>query len=338
MTFLRKSFVLVTAISFATACGDSKDEPTDDTDTTDTTDTTSTQSTLESFFPENGATDVFYKTPIEIVFGQDEATTATITVTSGGTAVAGTTTFSSDGETAYFAPTADLMPSTTYEVAVAFSGGKNASATWTTSDTGAAVDGNTLIGNIYSIDIFSGRITEPAGVGDLLGSLLGDTPINVLISPSELNGTELTMRGALGNEDFSQDVCSESIDFPVPADYSSSPYFTIEGLNVPISVQGITLTIDTLNVSGAFSPNGDAIEGAAITASLDSRKLSGLDIGDICELVVIAGISCTPCSDGTAACLDVKVDSLVAAKVGTGGITPVDLAAVEANPDCVAAP
>lgn len=334
MTFLRKSFLLVAAISLATACGGEKDTGTDDTDTDiDTTDTP-TSSTLESFFPENGATDVFYKTPIEIVFGQDETTTATITVTTGGTEVTGETTFSSDGETAYFMPDADLMPSTTYEVAVAFSGGKNASATWTTSDTGAVVDGTTLIGNIYAIDIFSGRITEPAGVGDLLGSLLGDTPINVLISPSELNGTDLTMRGALGNADLTQDVCSESIDFPVPADYTDSPYFTIEGLNVPISVQGITLTIDTLNVSGAFSPNGDAIEGAAITASLDSRKLSGLDVGDICELVVIAGVSCVPCTDGEAACLDVKVDSLVAAKVGTGGITPIDLAAVEANPAC----
>ena len=161
MTFLRKSLVLLSAISFATGCpdpdkggGDDTDPPADDTDTV-------SPSTLESFFPENGATDVFYKTPIEIVFGQDETTTATVTVTTGGTEVQGTPSFSSDGETLYWVPDADLMPSTTYEVAVSFSGGKNASATWTTSDTGAVVDGSTLIGNIYAIDIFSGRITKP---------------------------------------------------------------------------------------------------------------------------------------------------------------------------------
>lgn len=319
MNDLSLRHLLAPILALAIACDDGGGKDTTGGDDTDDTTPTCT-SGLDGFYPANGATDVYYRTTIEVMFAQEEDdSSATLTLDAGGTAVAGTTEWSDDGMTAWFVPNEPLMPSTAYTLKVTYSCDKNAESAFTTSATGAAVDATTVVDHVYNIDLFSGRIVEPAGVDELLESLLaGEDPINILVSPTSYADGKIEMRGALGTMDGSniiQDVCSESINFPLPADYSEDPYFSIEGEDVPLSVQGISLTIDQLNVSGAFAPDGSAITGVAVDAFADTRPLASLGVGDICELVVIAGVSCIPCSDGANACLKIKVTDLVAEEV-----------------------
>jgi hypothetical protein len=340
MNFLKTSALLIPIFAL-TGCPEKETDAADDTDTNDTTDTVCTSS-LDGFFPENGATEAFYRTSIEIMYGQAETNeTASITVTTGGTAVEGSVSWSDDGMTAFFTPNAPLMPSTTYKVETSYSCDKTASAEWTTSDIGAPPDSMSLVGKVYALDIFSGRVVEPPGVGDLITQLIGQAgePINILLSPYEYDAAAMTlgMRGALGVDEggtLVQDVCTESINFPIAADFSENPYFEIEGTNVEIAVSDFALGIDSLKVTGAFSPNGDQIGGASAEAFVDARKITGVDLGDICSLVGIAGLSCIPCADGEPQCLALKIDSLVAPEVGTGGIALITTADVDGNAAC----
>ena len=100
-------------------------------------------------------------------------------------------------------------------------------------------------------------------------------------------------------------------------------------------VAGARIVVDALGLTGDFAPNGDALEGVAIVGTLDLRDAAVPDYPDPCELVAIAGIQCEPCSDGVSACVPIQTDSMVARRVSTAGLVPIDAAAIAANPACV---
>jgi hypothetical protein len=336
---------LIAASLLLAACGTDKDPSTDTADTGGDTTPTCTSS-IKEFFPEDGATGVFYRTPIEIYFAQDESTTATITLAdAAGADVAGSVTFSEDGKTAMFMPSADLAPSTEYALTAAYSCDKMATVSFTTSATGAEVDAGSFVGNTYNIDLGSGRITEPPGVGDLVGPLIADAGVYILVSPGAIDGTSIPMTGALGVDNGSgleQDVCTPSIDFPVAADYSANPFFTISGNNVAIAVEGFELEIAQLDLSGAFAPGATSLEGITLDAFADTSGLGALlDLGDddpaaVCGLLAGFGVSCVDCGNGSNTCIKLKVDSLIAPQVPGVTLQTITDADVTANPACAA--
>jgi hypothetical protein len=343
MTHLRLSHLLLATLALNVACDGG--ETTDTDAETDTEDTTTCTSSIDEFFPADGATGVFFRTPIEIYFNQDETSTATITLAdASGADVPGTVTFSDDGEVASFAPSAALSPSTEYTLTAAYSCDKTATATFSTSATGAAVDPTTLIDNVYNIDLGSGRIINPPGVGDLVEPLIADAGVYILVSPTAIEGSSITMTGALGVDNGSgleQDVCTESINFPVAADYTGNPYFTISGDNVAISVQGFDLEIAALDLSGAFSPDGNSIEGIKLDAFADTSSLGSLlDLGDdpaaVCGLLVGFGVSCVDCGNGQSTCIQLVVDSLTAPITTIDGLVNITNGDVQSNPACAA--
>lgn len=320
MTDLTLKSLLFASLALAIACGGDKDAEKDPIIETDDTDTC--VSGISSTFPAADATGVFFRTPIEVKFNQAEsASTATLTLTdAGGAEVAGSTSFSTDGKTATFEPSANLAASTQYTLTVDYTCDKTAEIQFTTSETGAPVDGATLINNVYAIDITSGRFTEPPGLADAIPGLLqsaGDIP-SILISASAFENNQLTIIGALGNDEGTgQDLCTESISFPETADYSSNPFFSIEGEDVTLTVADFSLEIASLNVSGAFTPDADAIEGVALSLFADTTALNGLIEGfeDICAAAALFQISCVSCSgSGTddVTCLSLKADSIEA--------------------------
>lgn len=355
MTELRKGHLLATLLLLAGACnGDDKD-PADDTDDTDDTNTCVAE--IASTFPTQDATNVFYRTPIEITFKQAEQSTATITLKDGaGADVAGSVSWSADGKTAAFTPAADLAASTQYTLTAAYSCDKTAEINFTTSDTGSAVDANTLIDNVYSVDFLSGRITEPPGVGELLGGLLASAgEIYILVSPTSIVDGDIEMRGALGADDggsLVQDECTPSINFPIAADYSEDPFFEISGNDVTLEVEGFSIEIATLALSGAFAPDGSRIDGIAIEAFADTRPLVaafGEDLGvdpedpaALCTFVtgLLPTVQCDSCSgNGTddKFCLKLAIDSMTGELVtGLEGLDFIEQADVDANPACAA--
>lgn len=329
MNSFRSGLILATLFVGVTACdgGDGKD-PTDETGDTDTDGCTTT---ISSTLPADAATEVYYRTPIEVNFSAD-APDATLTLTdAGGTEVTGTS--SADGKKAIFAPGAALMPSTAYTLGITYCDGeKSAETTFTTSATGAAIaDPATLVGNTYDIDLATARITEPPGVGGLLTGLLADLDEKLLVSVGEydMGASTLTMFGALGSEDggtITQDTCEVSIEFPIAADFSGNPYFEIEGDDVTIGAAGIEVTLKTLKLTGSFAPDGASLDGVTLEGSADTRDFVEL-LGDalggatgdtaVCDLVgqLAPGVECEDCGDGSITCLSIVADSLEANQV-----------------------
>jgi hypothetical protein len=293
--------------------------------------------TISDTFPADGATDAFYKTNVEFTLLTAEAS-ATITVTGPSGDVAGSTAV--EGNTVVWTPDGDLDPSTAYEATLTYSCDP-ATVGFSTSDVGTPAATADIDGGVYSLPLTEGRFVEPPGIGEIIGGLIA---VTVLIETS-LEGTDLNMMGALAldTDPNAQDMCTETIDFPQAADFSQNPFFTVGPDNTVISVAGFDVAIDDLAISGAFSPNGDRIAGAALSGSIDTRPLvplvaEGQGDSGVCDLVGGFGISCIACSDGTGDfCLALEVEDMTALKAGGVDLLPVTADDVANNPACATA-
>lgn len=304
----------ITASCFALACsGDDKD----DDDTGDDTDVCANTVTP---FPASGASGVYYRSTVEFTFGTKEDD-AEIKLTAGGTDIPGTSAWV--GNTLVFTPTAPLAASTQHAATATYSCGTTAEITWTTSEVGSAVAPDDIAGATYSLDLASGRFVEPAGVGAIIGSLLSGVDFDILIGVDTATASNIGFIGAIsgGGSPPTQDLCTETIDFPVAADYAANPFFIVESNALPLDVQGISLVINDLTLSGAFAPGGAYIAGAVLAGSIDTRPLvplldEGGDDDAACNTVAAFGVTCLPCSsDNQPYCLSIYVDGIVADEV-----------------------
>ncbi|MEZ4317090.1 MAG: Ig-like domain-containing protein [Myxococcota bacterium] len=325
----KRTFVALCGALALVACkGDDGENPDTDTDTTGCGVTVSNQ------FPSDGATGVYYRTSLEWDFSEAD-TTATVTLSAGGTDVAGSGEWV---DSLYiWTPSSPLDPSTTYDVNLTWCGGSS-DTTFTTSAVGAVVPDADLTDAAYVLDIASGRFVQPAGVGALLQQQL---TVDILIGVVDIAGTTLTLQGALGEEGVTpaaQDLCTESIDFP-SANFSENPYFEVGPQNTTLEVQGISITIDDLFVSGAFSPDGGEISGAVLAGSIDTRPLVDLVSPGggpeaVCELVQTFGIACEACAGGGDFCLSLLVDQIAATEVAGLTVVTRTAADVAQDPNC----
>lgn len=312
------------------ACGGKDGSETDDTDGDDTNPTCTNE--ITDSFPKDGTSDVYYRTTIEFTLASVSGNES-IKVTAGGEDVAGST--KTEDNRVVFTPATPLDPSTTYDVELDWDCGPT-SLSWTTSSIGSPTDEGGLVGNAYALDIASGRFVKPPGVGPLIQQQLDR---DILIGVTSASATEIEMMGALATSAGVQDVCTPSIDFPVAADFSENPFFEVSANTLTIEVQGISITIDDLVVSGAFAADGSSIEGAILAGAIDTRALKDLlgttEDDGVCELVSTFGVNCETCSDGSGDyCLSVYVDSMqanLAAGISLESISEDDIAA---NPAC----
>ena len=280
---------------------------------------------IKESFPAAGSTDFYYRGEIE-VYLDDADDTAEITVDG----VSGTSWRSDDDKTVYFTPDAPLEPSTSYTATVSYCTA-DAVIDFTTSELGkdiADVDG--LVGTVYDLDLSSGRIVIPEGVGSVLESYL---TVQILLEVTSA-GDEIEFLGAIGDEDNpgTQDYCTETLNFPEAADFSDAPFFQIGPATTEISVAGYTVTIEDLEISGTFSEDGSWFGGGVLAGSVDTRPLAVL-VGDdeeedaVCNLVAGFGVSCIDCPDGTPYCLEIKAVDL------SGVAVEADVEAIEQS-DC----
>jgi hypothetical protein len=297
------------------ACSETTDKDSDDTDIGD-----ECENGIVSMSPTDASTDIYYRSDIDVLFEAADDN-ATLIVSIGGTEVNGQTAW--EGDTLTWTPNAPLAPNTTYDVAISYECG-NPATTFTTSEVGGTIEAAGLAGRTYVLDLAGGNFEQPAGVGPLLQTQLA---IDILIGVTDASDTEIQMMGAIGAEGVSppeQDTCEETIDFPTAADFSSNPYFLVGPDTTTLSVQGMDIIIDDLEISGAFAPDGSYIAGATMAGAVDTRPLVGLidpsgADSTICDLVATFGVACEPCSDGTGDfCLTLLVTGMSAEElVGT---------------------
>lgn len=269
--------------------------------------------TAEFVSPTSGQADFYYRGFVEVALS-DPDPSATVAIDG----VDGTTELSDDQETVRFYPSADLASSTSYTATASWCDGEGTgSISFSTSELGTAADAASLVGNTYSLDLASGRIIIPEGVGTILESYLDYT---LYMGVAAADDSEITFLGATANEDDPslQDYCTPTLDFPA-ADFTGNPFFQIGPETTTLEVAGFSIEIQDLNVSGALAPAGDWIGGATLSGSIDTRPLGELldstEDGAICELVQGFGVECEPCSDGLEYCLSIYVVDLTADQV-----------------------
>ncbi len=285
----------------------------------DSGDTEAACENIVESYPTDGSISAYYRGDVEFeLVDPDESGTITSST------ITGTMGHNDEYTKFWFTPDAALSPSTTYDASFSYCNGEqNIDISFTTSELGTSMsDPNILVGAVYELALSEARIVEPSGIGDLLKQYL-DVVILVGIDGYDADAAKLTMLGALGKEGSdpaTQDFCNPSIDFPV-ADFSAQPHFVIGSSGVTtISVAGINVDIENLEISGDFAPDGSYFGGGILSGTIDTRPLVGL-VGDdaeedeICTLAAGLGIACEPCSDGGEFCLSLLADSIVATKV-----------------------
>ncbi len=270
-------------------------------------------------WPTDGSITAYYRGAVEFeLVDPDESGTITSST------ITGTVGHNDEYTKFWLTPDAALSPSTTYDATFTYCNGEQSvPISFTTSELGTSMsDPTILVGAVYELALSEARIVEPSGIGDLLKQYL-DVVILVGIDSYDADNAQLTMLGALGkegSEPASQDFCNPSIDFPV-ADFSQQPHFVIGSSGTTtISVAGINVDIQDLEISGDFAPDGSYFGGGVLSGTIDTRPLVSL-VGDdaeedeICTLAAGLGIACEACSDGGEFCLSLLADSIVATKV-----------------------
>ncbi|MEZ4240295.1 MAG: hypothetical protein R3F59_29900 [Myxococcota bacterium] len=260
-------------------------------------------------FPTQGDADVYYRTKVRFALDTEDATAAIAVTDNAGTEVPGSSTVT--GKEVLWTGSAPLSPSTEYTATASYECG-NSAITFTTSTTGSPTEVD-VTGSTFALDVANGQWLEPAGVGTLLASQLGDTQI--FVSPTAVDAASVTMFGAIGSGG-TQDLCSPSIPFPA-ADFED-PYFSLQSDLLPLVISGFVINIQDLDLSGAFSPDGTRIQGASLRGSVDTRPLGEVfDLGTaedaVCQFVAGIGVNCVACSDGSGDyCLSVLVENIEA--------------------------
>lgn len=287
---------------------DSPDGDDDDDDTAGDDDDDDCGNDVAETVPESGATDAFYRTDVVAVL--DEADSGASIAVDG---VTGTNSI--DGTVVYFTPDAPLTNGSSYTATLTYECGEE---TWdfTVGDVGGATDEASLPGNTYSLDLASGTWVKPAGVGDLIGGLIGDVEVLFGVISVDAKGGTIPMIGALGDGNGNQDVCVPTLDFPVAPTWEN-PYWEVVTPTLDITVDSFTISVSDVTLGGAFTADGSAIEGGVLKGSIDTRPLvdavaKGGSDGAVCGLVtsLASGVECVPCGDGQPYCLEVWVSDI----------------------------
>lgn len=302
--------------AFLLACNNTKT-----TDTSDIDAFTPCSATIESTYPLPNSENVYYRDNLSFSFSE-EISGAEISLTAAdGTNISGQ--LEQDGTSLSFIPSSPLQPSTSYQASLSYCGSAEpVLIDFKTTDLGTPLaNGNTdLLSKTYAVDLESGVILEPAGVGELLRAFLSNT---FLIHVIETTDSSISVRSALSTKDsVEQNFCVSTLDdFPI-IDMSQSPYFSLENDTLQLNVSAYNVKIYQFRVLGTFASDASSFQQAYIAGELDAREAYTLlaDFGiaaenedDVCDLLDGFGAECLACSsDGAPYCLRIVIDDMVA--------------------------
>lgn len=331
------------ALSALLAISGCKDDTADDGETPSDTDIICKSGTSTTF-PEPGATGIYYRSTFAFTFISDENTTASFVLTdsAGAEVPLGDMSWSDAGTDVYFQAASPLESDSDYVLTATYSCDKVLPIDFKTSITGSVVDSADFVGKKYLVSLEGAKILEPAGVGELLAGFLEEVTEVIAIVPTAYNDVDDTIAfyGGLAvpmGDTFEQDVCTETFAFDEPATYSTDPYWVIDAPNgIVLNIEGVTIEIEALLLSGSFTPGGEGLEGVSIDGSLDARGLADiLDMGaqEACDLLGTFGAECIACPDGEVLCLDFVATNLTAPAADID-YNPIATADVDANAEC----
>ena len=314
-----RAFLAVSAL--LVACGGTDKIPTDSGDEGGATDTATSSAdctaTVSSTTLTEGAQDVYYRTPVSVVFTADAHTDAVLSlVDAAGAAIPVNATWSSDGMRADLAPVMTPDSAHTFTVDVC---GATTTVSFGTSALGTplAVDTSALVGRTYVFGLDSATITEPAALNTFRGMLTAP----ILLGVEAADATSISWLGALGIRGTTAGTYVQAEaptwDFPA-ADFTTAPYFSAHSdaivLGMATSGGTVEIPVTDFHVEGVFAADGESLEEAVVTGFADMRNVlvSG---NPVCNLLSGFGVPCAACEDGEIACLDIVAEDIHAAYV-----------------------
>ena len=261
--------------------------------------------------PEDGSSDVHYRTRIEVAFTEPVDLVSIELAGDGGT-VAGELERDETGTVASFDPYGDdpwthLEPAAAYVASIAWTGHDPVNLSFSTSDVGLAVDPEDLEGHDYLVDLLSGEFVEPPGVGPLLSQYMGDVfPILHVLAVDDEAGTI----------EFGLGECEQSA-----VGEWHNPHLRLGPTTLILFIEGIEAEITDVFLAGDFTPDGSRLVEGSLEGLFDTRFIDvlidpGAGEGAACDLLESLGIECLPCpSDGEFYCLRMVAEGFVANRI-----------------------
>ena len=281
--------------------------------------TCSAQIASTSPFPDS--TNMYHRDFISVELSEADEAAYIALFDANGSSIAGTSAHS--GTQITFTPDRPLLPSHSYQVQVSYCGSPEpVSYTVQTSDLGEPLrDGtSSLIGKTYLVDVSSGRVLEPLGVGDLLQGLLQNT---FLITVKDVVQDRLEVRVALTEaESEKQNFCVPSMEEFPRIDVSESSYISVVENDIPINIAEHNFVLHDLVASGTISPDGLYLGEIEVEGMLDLREVAPIvqelgvtveDAESFCDVLDGFDSACQPCpTDAQPYCLAIVVDKIKA--------------------------
>jgi hypothetical protein len=273
--------------------------------------------------PEAGGTaNFFYRSSLvaEFDIAPDSATVRLEDAS--GASVDGTVTVETNGRVVTFDPTEDLNSAAAYTMIIEWSPSEEGDSPYTnafqtSAHGGIITDPSLMVGQVYAIDLAGATFVEPPGIGPILQSQMDG--FSVLFTPmaeSDFDGGELHVMGAVGGSsedgELIQDPCAPTLAFTNPDGIFGNeddtpavwdnPEMILAADKLPLTIQGVTATIQDLLISGTFHPDLSNMRGGVFAGIIDTRPLvgalgNGENESEICDLVEsTVGVPCISCT------------------------------------------
>ena len=249
--------------------------------------------------PANGGSDINPRAAIDFLLAQDDDS-ANITVSSGGTAVAGATVIT--GTRVLFEPDAPLDFNADFDVTLEWQCDTE-TASFSTGDLGSIPqDAASLIGRTWGFALTEGRVVDPPELEAVLPLMLD---FDILLMVESGDGSNLNFLGGVtGDQEETQSLCAPHIDFPTPVDYSNNPYFSVTADAISLVIVGDELSVTDLVLTGTFSDGAATMEDVFLSGNVNLGS-------ELCSLMGSSGVECEACpTGGDTTCIDLIVDSM----------------------------
>ncbi len=276
--------------------------------------------TVDSTWPEDGATDAYYRDAISFHLSAADPT-AQVSAD-----FAGTQTTTDDGATIIFTPDAPLEPSTAYTVTLDYCYGAP-SISFTTSSLGESItDMGALNGAIFELDTSSVHWVSSEGVGGVLAGLL-NRPILMQIQGYDGKNASALLAIAESGSDR-QDFCYRSYQVD-GLDLSALPLMTYSVAETSFSFYKDDLSCYDINIEGTIASDVSGIGGFELSLLVDLggmlEALGSADIAAACDFVASLGAECEPCPrGGTMSCIQLAADRISMPEIGGRDLELID--------------
>ncbi len=332
----------LTTLLAATGCkedptGDDDDVTGDDDDTADDDDTgddddddTVEGPEIAGTIPVDGEPAFCWVRNIEVTFTYAAEVTSFTMADGNGVPVNGDLDSNEDDTVYTFDPEDDLAPGTDYVVTLEWVGHEIETLEFTTGpeDCPVTYPQDDVVGRDYLVDFASANFTEPQGVGALIGQYMTDMELVVQIREIDEGAGTLGAFSGMLSEGV-QNLCQQTADLTAAAPGEwDNPHAVLGSGDITVPVEGETMTIYDLALTGTFSCDGltlldGTLEGMMDTRGLDSLVDPGGAEGAACELLESLGVSCIACPGNAGDyCLDAVAEDLVANGTEVTGTDP----------------